>query len=128
MHEFKSGVGYLALRSRADVLPVLISGTHEVLGKGALIPRRHSVEVRVGRVITADELQSIADSADRAGAYRTVADHLRNAVLALAGRPRALREVPQAITQPGRVTRARKVPEHAATGDGNGRSRKRAKA
>jgi long-chain acyl-CoA synthetase len=132
VHEFKSGAGYLALRSRADVLPVLITGTHEVLGKGALIPRRHSVEVRVGRVITADELQSIADNANGAGAYRIIADHLRNAVLALAGRPRALREVPreipQAVIQPARATRARKVPERAAAGDGNGRSRKRAKA
>ena len=45
IHEFKSGAGFLALRSRCDVLPVLIRGTHDVLGKGSLVPRRHPVEV-----------------------------------------------------------------------------------
>ncbi len=36
IHEFKSGAGFLALRSRCDVLPVLIRGTHDVMGKGSL--------------------------------------------------------------------------------------------
>ena len=53
IHEFKSGAGFLALRSRCDVLPVLIRGTHDVMGKGSLVPRRHPVEVRIGRAITA---------------------------------------------------------------------------
>ena len=49
MQDFKSGAGYLALRGGCDVLPIHISGTHEVLGKGSLIPRRNPVEVRIGR-------------------------------------------------------------------------------
>ena len=42
IHEFKSGAGFLALRGRCDVLPVLIRGTHEVMGKGSLIPSGRS--------------------------------------------------------------------------------------
>jgi long-chain acyl-CoA synthetase len=84
IHEFKSGAGFVALRSRCDVLPVLIRGTHDVMGKGTLIPRRHPVEVRIGRAITASELRELAES-DGAGAYRKIADLMRTVVLALAG-------------------------------------------
>jgi long-chain acyl-CoA synthetase len=86
IHEFKSGAGYLALRSGYDVLPVRISGTYEVLGKGSIIPHRHPVEVRIGRVITNAELRSLADNAEGTGAYRKLADSMRAAVLALGER------------------------------------------
>ena len=85
IHEFKSGAGFLALRSRCDVLPVLIRGTHDVMGKGSLVPRRHPVEVRIGRAITAAELREIAESSEGAGAYRKIADLMRAAVVALSG-------------------------------------------
>ncbi len=84
IHEFKSGAGFLALRSRCDVLPVLIRGTHDVMGKGSLVPRRHPVEVRIGRAITADELRELAET-EGAGAYRKIADLMRAAVIALSG-------------------------------------------
>jgi long-chain acyl-CoA synthetase len=85
IHEFKSGAGFLALRSRCDVLPVLIRGTHSVMGKGSLIPRRHPVEVRIGRAITAAELRELAESSEGAGAYRKISDMMRTAVVALSG-------------------------------------------
>ena len=85
IHGFKSGAGFLALRSRCDVLPVLIRGTHDVMGKGSLVPRRHPVEVRIGRAITAAELREIAQSSEGAGAYRKIADSMRAAVIALSG-------------------------------------------
>ena len=89
IHEFKSGAGFLALRSRCDVLPILIRGTHDVMGKGSLVPRRHPVEVRIGRAITAAELLEVAKSSEGAGAYRKIADLMRTAVTALSGsRPR----------------------------------------
>ena len=84
IHEFKSGAGFLALRSRCDVLPVLIRGTHAVMGKGSLVPRRALVEVRIGRAITADELREMAET-EGAGAYRKIADLMRTAVIALSG-------------------------------------------
>jgi long-chain acyl-CoA synthetase len=91
IHEFKSGAGFLALRSRCDVLPVLIRGTHDVMGKGSLVPRRHPVEVRIGRAITAGELRELAESSEGAGAYRKIADRMRTSVIALSGsRPKLL--------------------------------------
>src|ERR1700722_479282 len=85
IHEFKSGAGFLALRSRCDVLPVLIRGTHDVMGKGSLVPRRHPVEVRIGRAITGSELREVAESSEGAGAYRKIADLMRTSVIALSG-------------------------------------------
>ena len=86
VHEFKSGLGYLMLRSRCDVLPVYIHGTHEVLGKGSLIPRRHPVEVRIGTVISGAKLRSISEDVEGMGAYRKIAGFLQDAVLALGPR------------------------------------------
>jgi len=83
LQEFKSGAGYLALRSGCDVLPIHISGTHQVLGKGSVVPRRHPVEVRIGGVISNRLLREIAESADGAGAYRSVSDFLRRTVAGL---------------------------------------------
>src|SRR5579885_2404993 len=83
IHEFKSGAGYLALRSGCDVLPVLIRGTHQVLGKGSLIPRYHEVEVRIGSVISSAKLRALSENSEGMGAYRKLADYMRNAVLAL---------------------------------------------
>ena len=92
IHEFKSGAGYLALHAGCDVLPIHLSGTFEVLGKGRLLPRRAPVEVKIGRVITSDELRLVAQDAEGAGAYRKLADCMRQAVIGLAdGRPRAAR-------------------------------------
>src|SRR4029077_12084419 len=108
IHEFKSGAGYLALRGGCDVLPVRISGTYEVLGKGSIIPHRHPVEVRIGRVITNAELRALADNAEGTGAYRKLADAMRAAVLALGER-----------MLPANVTK-RTGRKHVAHGDDGG--------
>ncbi|MGC1343179.1 MAG: AMP-binding protein, partial [Candidatus Binataceae bacterium] len=81
IHEFKSGAGYLALRSGCDVLPVLIRGTHEVLGKGSLWPRRHPVEVRIGSVITNSAMRALSENGEGMGAYRKLAEHMQQAVV-----------------------------------------------
>ncbi len=88
IQEFKSGAGYLALRSGCEVLPIGIAGTHDVLGKGRLLPQHHPVEVRIGRVISNAELRVIAESSEGLGAYRKAADFLHNTVQALAHPPR----------------------------------------
>ena len=106
IHEFKSGAGFLALRSRCDVLPVLIRGTHDVMGKGSLVPRRHPVEVRIGRAITASELREVAASSEGAGAYRKIADLMRTAVLALSGSRSKVTPAPETSTEPLRSPEA----------------------
>jgi long-chain acyl-CoA synthetase len=97
VHEFKSGAGYLALHSGCDVLPLHISGAHQVLGKGSLIPRRAPVEVRIGRVIASADLRGIAEESEGAGAYRKLADHMRAAVLGLVNRPPRPRTPPKPL-------------------------------
>jgi long-chain acyl-CoA synthetase len=92
MQEFKSGAGYMALRSGCDVLPIHISGTYEVLGKGKLIPKHSPVEMRIGRVVSNAELRVVAESSEGAGAYRKAADFLRKTVEGLAQPPRRAME------------------------------------
>ncbi len=92
LQEFKSGAGYLALRSGCDVLPIHISGTHQVLGKGSVVPRHHPVEVRIGGVIDNALLRDIAESGDGAGAYRSVSDYLRRTIAGLPMGHKPMRE------------------------------------
>jgi len=96
LHEFKSGAGYLALRGGCDILPVHIKGSFDVLGKGQLVPRRRPVEVRIGAVIARETLAKVAGQSEGAGAYRKLADFLRQAIAnmpihvpARASRPKA---------------------------------------
>src|SRR5262249_3937711 len=91
VHEFNRGVGYLVLRSGCDVLPVLIRGTRQVLGKGSLFPRRGPVEIRIGSVIPNAELRVLAEDADGIGVYRKIANHLRRVILGLVPRQRTPR-------------------------------------
>src|SRR5262249_53525493 len=89
MQDFKSGAGYLALRSGCDVLPIHISGTYGVLRKGKLIQSYNPVEMRIGRVMSAAELRIVAESSEGTGAYRKAADFLRMKVHEIgADRPR----------------------------------------
>jgi long-chain acyl-CoA synthetase len=95
VHEFKSGAGYLALRSGCDVLPILIRGTHKVLGKGSLLPHYHDVELRIGSVISAAKLRSVSENAEGMGAYRKLADYMRTAVVAMGTKKAPLRPTPK---------------------------------
>ena len=48
IHEFKRGAARLAARRGATIVPVGIAGSREVLGKGAVMPRRRPVAVVFG--------------------------------------------------------------------------------
>jgi long-chain acyl-CoA synthetase len=117
MQEFKSGAGYLALRSGCDVLPIHIRGTYEVLGKGKLIPKHHAVEMRIGRVISNAELRIVAESSEGAGAYRKAADFLRQTVEGLTSHRRALarkaRELPAVTHESGSGEKTSRTRRHA---------------
>ena len=51
LQPFKSGVMVLAIRSGVPIVPVAISGSHEVLPKGALLPRPGHIHVTIGAPI-----------------------------------------------------------------------------
>ena len=126
IHEFKSGSGFLALRSGCDVLPVLVRGTHDVLGKGSLLPHRSPVEVRIGKAISAAQMRAIADNAEGAGAYRKLADLMREAVIALAGSPkRRAHPEPATIAEPATSP---EPPTHAPRSDRPPHERRRGHA
>ncbi|MDA8332963.1 MAG: lysophospholipid acyltransferase family protein [Candidatus Dormibacteraeota bacterium] len=48
LQPFEPGVGYIAKRSRALVVPCAIWGTEAVLPKGKLLPRRARIHLRIG--------------------------------------------------------------------------------
>ncbi len=52
---FHAGIGLVAVRSRAQVLPVRIVGSHRVLAPGARIPRRVPVEIIFGPPLRAHD-------------------------------------------------------------------------
>jgi long-chain acyl-CoA synthetase len=100
VHDFKSGAGYLALHGGCDILPIRVTGTHRVLGKGSLIPRYAPVEVRIGAPITSEQIRSLALETEGTGAYRKLADYMRAAVLGLTEHaPRRLAPSAQAPTK-----------------------------
>ncbi len=49
LQAFEPGVGYIAMRSRAVVLPCALWGTEQALPKGRLIPRRARIHLTIGR-------------------------------------------------------------------------------
>lgn len=55
----KPGVGLIAKRSGRQVLPVRITGTHDVLPPGARLPRRARVEVRFGAPLRVAEGEDV---------------------------------------------------------------------
>ncbi|HKF29541.1 MAG TPA: AMP-binding protein, partial [Candidatus Binataceae bacterium] len=115
VHEFKSGAGYLALRGDCDVLPILIRGTHKVLGKGSLLPHYHEVEVRIGSVISAAKLRSVSENAEGTGAYRKLADYMRTAVVAMGTKKAPLRPTPKTPAGKGAGAELAAVPSHQRT-------------
>jgi 1-acyl-sn-glycerol-3-phosphate acyltransferase len=54
INPFHPGVGLLARHSKCQVLPIRIVGIRDVLPKGARMPRRGQVEVRIGAPLRAE--------------------------------------------------------------------------
>jgi 1-acyl-sn-glycerol-3-phosphate acyltransferase len=51
LQPFQAGVGFLALKLKVPILPVLIEGTFDALPKGKLLPRRQTIRVAFGSVL-----------------------------------------------------------------------------
>lgn len=61
----KAGVGLLARRSRAPVVPTYVSGTFLALPHDRIIPRPYRVEVRFGPPLSAEAIEQVP--CDRSG-------------------------------------------------------------
>jgi 1-acyl-sn-glycerol-3-phosphate acyltransferase len=75
LYRARVGVGWLALKSQAPIVPVGITGTRDVLPVGAKVPRLKRITVTFGEPIVAAELDFPgAAVAENARARRVVAD------------------------------------------------------
>lgn len=81
--EFKSLVGYLALKHEIDVLPIYLGGTRDALPKGALLPKQRELSARIGPPFLVAEMKRLTAGLHPSDAAREVARLLREAVLAL---------------------------------------------
>ncbi len=77
IHEFLPGVGLLALRSGAPVVPVATRGTNRILRNGR--PGLPALRVKIGPPLDLSDMQGRRGSA----AYHEVAARMREAVTAL---------------------------------------------
>lgn len=83
MGAFKPAVGYLALNNGASVLPVHIEGAYEAMPKGAWLPRRRKLRVRVGKMIPCEAMRRAAEGLSGSEAYRAATLVMEQAVKTL---------------------------------------------
>jgi 1-acyl-sn-glycerol-3-phosphate acyltransferase len=81
LYRGRSGIGYLALNSRAPVVPVAMSGTRKMLPPGSSVPRPTRIEVRFGKPLEFGHLAG--DPPGRA--RRVIADEVMRAIGELSG-------------------------------------------
>ncbi|HZZ86014.1 MAG TPA: AMP-binding protein [Anaeromyxobacteraceae bacterium] len=85
MAPFKATAGYLALTCGVDVLPLYIRGTHEALPPGSFLPRRATLEVRIGQPVPVAELRRRTEALPRGDAHKAATQLLEEAVRRLGG-------------------------------------------
>jgi len=78
--EFKPLIGKLALETGVDILPLYIEGAYAALPKGAAIPRKRDITVRIGPPLQAGDLRRLTAEMKPADAARQVARLARSAV------------------------------------------------
>ncbi len=82
LYRGRVGVGWLALKSGAPVLPVAMIGTERVLPPGHRIPRPSRIEVRIGKPLTFQAYQGQPAGARQ---RRAVTDEVMRAIRELSG-------------------------------------------
>ncbi|WP_051450284.1 lysophospholipid acyltransferase family protein [Actinospica robiniae] len=86
LYRAKVGVGWLALKSKAPIVPVGIVGTDEVLPVGAKFPRLIRMTLRFGEPFTADQVEFPGEAvAENSRARRAVADAVLTEIQKLSG-------------------------------------------
>ncbi len=80
LYRGRTGVGWLALNSRAPVIPVAMFGTARILPPGHKIPRPGRISIRVGEPLTFDSLEGTG-----ARQRRVVTDEVIQAIQKLSG-------------------------------------------
>ena len=81
LYRGRAGIGYLALRSGAPLIPVAMTGTRQMLPPGRRLPRPARVEVRIGPPVTVGDLAGLPPARARGA----VADRVMAAIARLSG-------------------------------------------
>ncbi len=74
------GIGLLAVKSGAPIVPIYVSGTAKVMPKGQKLPKPHKIKARIGKII------NISDGAGASGkreAYESIGEKVIGAIAAL---------------------------------------------
>jgi len=80
MAEFKPVLGFLALTAHVGILPVYVYGTYEALPKGSNMLRGRDVGARVGRFLSAEELEAMTQGMPKSEGYRLIAAFVRHEI------------------------------------------------
>lgn len=70
--DFKSSLGYLALRAKRGILPMHLSGTFEAMPKGANFPKKKKVKAVIGPFLSYESLEKLVEGLPRNDANRLV--------------------------------------------------------
>jgi long-chain acyl-CoA synthetase len=81
--EFKPLVGQLALETNIDILPLYLDGTFESLPKGATLPRKRDLKVRIGPPLNMRDMKKLCEGLKPADQARRIAMISQRAVEAL---------------------------------------------
>lgn len=70
--EFKSSLGYLALRAKRGILPIHLSGTFDAMPKGSNFPKKKKVKAVIGPFLSYESLEKFVERLSRNDANRLV--------------------------------------------------------
>ncbi len=70
--EFKSSLGYLALRAKRGILPIHLSGTFDAMPKGSNFPKKKKVKAVIGPFLSYESLEKFVEGLSRNDANRLV--------------------------------------------------------
>jgi long-chain acyl-CoA synthetase len=88
MADFKPIIGYLSLHAGVGILPVYLEGTHDAMPKGSSILKNRKIGARIGRYVSIEELEEMAQGMPRAESYRLIAARIKHEVENLRDRTR----------------------------------------
>jgi 1-acyl-sn-glycerol-3-phosphate acyltransferase len=84
LHKFRSGVGLIAAKSGAPVVPIRVFGLYEIYGRHLLIPRPGKTAVKIGHPLTFERQITDLEKKKRGKeVYQEIADTIYEAVARL---------------------------------------------
>jgi len=80
---FRQGLGYLAAKTEADILPVRISGSFEALPRGARFLRGRDIRLKIGAPVSYEELRLLTEGFSPTKTYFTINQRLQEVLTSL---------------------------------------------